>query len=949
MLGLGSSIAGLVSSFGPSITRRDEVALTFHRCLERAVNRGVEIQGLGTDVATVVLRHVTPTIAEQSLLGNIEMLAAPDRADVWKAALEKLLRGNDGIDPDQLDVPRLASETASNLVEEVRNEATIRSSPLFPAFVLSKLSEQGPAPTPDAVPGAPVTNFAELALGAEPVARPEQDLVEQSLSERAMVVLFGGPGLGKSMIARMTVERRLRSDDVGLVWWITASTPGRLVESCESLLTRLGMRPGDNPCGQVRELLAARDDWFLIIDDAPDLDTVGKVVPNGLSPGKVLVTTRSAASFAPRTLVRLDTADSSTLRAIARANLQGEVSDDDLDDLITSCGSNPLALVAACRFAVAIGRSVRTLPDLLSSDPARVLDTPVDASYPDTFVGVVRKAQTAATEQHAFSWGLMTALAIAGGDAVPRDIVEAAFLIDSDQSEVDDALRVLNALGLIDFGHTTVRCHALVAALVVELGDEALRERSASGLLAAVRAVAVLSDDSQTVLSLGSILDAAEKYVPTTDRSRTLARLQLAERLGALGLVQTAARHISIAESSAAEAAPVDRALLVIARARLHLATGEPSQARELVREIAADTNLPASIVAAACTTLAWAEQGVGDRAAAASVATFAAELAPDDPDVQSLAEHFAIQDVPPNEKVRRYLALDAQARARGRRPGGPGGLYLGMASRACIEARRLNEAISYAEQALRIDQDIDGAQSQNVARDLNDLGMAFLAAGRFDDAEAALREAITQYEKEAREHPMSAIPMLHLGRILVERGHRSVSSREELLAEARTVLRTAIEIQRKKGPGAAEMASMLYALGDTELARDLAAAAEAYEEARRIDEAVYGPLHREVGLDVVRLMQVYIALGRSEQALTLLRTLRPRIPDWELEDPELAFGLLSWQMLALLEQPQLGPLQTAELRGIAHRVRGLLHVDTNSAHAQVVRKALDQADRLHR
>lgn len=950
MLGITSGIASVVTAVGPSIARRDEMALAFHRCLERAIRGAANAQVLSADVSTVLLTHLTPTIAAQALFADIERIAASDRAEVWGDELERIFGEDTSIESAQVNVRQLALETASQLVHEIRNEAISRNSPLLPAFMLSKLSEQGPSRAPNAGSGASVTNFADLAWGAEPVMRPEQSAVEERLAEGAVAILAGGPGMGKSTIARMAIQQRLGSDDVALIWWMTASTPEKLVESCESLLAALDIKPSADPCRQVREVLFERSDWFLIIDDAPDADAVGRVIPVGVSPGHVLVTTRSAVTFDARSLVRMESADAHTLRAIARANLQAEVSDDDLDGLITVCGGNPLVLVTACRYATATGRSVLALPGLLASAPARVLDTPVGAAYPDTFVDVMRKAQTQATAQNALAWHLMLALAIAGGDAVPRAVIEAALLVEADSVELDDGLSVLNSLGLIEFGESTVRCHGLVAVLVVELAEDPLRQRSAAGILAAVQAVAVLADDSRTIIGLGTVLDSAQEHVSPNDPSRILSRLQLVERLGALGLVQTAARHLSVAESHSAKLPREEQVQIVLARARLHLAMGEPREARDVLHDILREAGLSPSLRAAACTTLAWAEQGIGDHSAAVTAAATAAQLAPGDHHLQALAEHFAMTNLPPNEKVRRYLALDEEARRQGYRPGGPGGLYLGLASRACIEARRLEEAVTYAESALRLDQEIDGARSQNVARDLNDLGMALLADRRFDSAEEVLREAISIYETEFPGHPMSAVPMLHLGRILVEHGHRSTREKEEILSEARSVLQAAIGIQEKKAPMAAEMAALLYALGDTELVRDLAAASRAYEDARVIDTAVYGPTHREVGLDVSRLMQVHVALRQPARALSLLSGLKPSIQDWELSDPELAFALLSWQLVASLEQPHLSALQRAELGSVAHRVRGLLHVsDERSEHRALIMRALEHLDRLDR
>ncbi|MDL4813642.1 FxSxx-COOH system tetratricopeptide repeat protein [Actinomadura opuntiae] len=174
-----------------------------------------------------------------------------------------------------------------------------------------------PAPAPEGRGPAPafplggrrgqITNFA--APVRVPFRGRERELGE--LRDRLLAqaadgcepqVLGGPPGIGKTGMALEYL--RMFGGDYGIVWWISARTTDLVRLGLSELADTLaGEEPppgggrfqpvGDRVAAVVRHLRAKRGGWLLVYDDAPDLDALGDLVPDG-GPGHVIVTCRSA-------------------------------------------------------------------------------------------------------------------------------------------------------------------------------------------------------------------------------------------------------------------------------------------------------------------------------------------------------------------------------------------------------------------------------------------------------------------------------------------------------------------------------------------------------------------------------------------------------------------------------------------------------------------------------
>ncbi|NJI59498.1 tetratricopeptide repeat protein [Microbacterium oxydans] len=926
-----ANVAGIAGAAAP-LVRRGALEREFHACFARALRQAFVEQDRDDRgvTASMVADALRPKQAYRLLAQHDPQLAAPDRVDRWSLTFRQELPALDVIDERTVDIPRLAQETARLLAQEIDRAARQPDSALAlplllarsaPADTVSGAREEN-ASTFARSPSGAVSNIATLPLSEQPVARPEQDVVEETLSAHRLAVIAGGQGAGKSVLAEMTARSWSAHEDLELVWWVSAKTPQLLLDACESLLQEFGEQPmGDLPA-QVRSLLARRDGWLVVVDDAPGFDTVRELLPAEHESGTVLVTTRSAASFPKHAVVQVDGANDATLRGIARRRLPDDVSEGEVDEVLGACAGNPLIVSTACGYVAETGTSVASLVALMRSSPSRVL-----AGRPESagFVGVLAAVRDDA--RGGLAWQLLVAVAVSGGSGVPRRLFETAFAEETDaQLRIDEAFRELIGIGVVSIRGALVQSHALTASVVLDLTERPLRAGSAVLLIEAV--LGLIDVPGRRLLpGLAAVIDAVDPLLETQRASRVVARILLAERLAEQGSVSGAYRQIQAARAVPfVHESPDAQVVILQSEARVHLLAGESGQAKQAAERVVADAAAPDDLRAAAHVTIAWAEEALGDPAAARRSIAETLRLMPDDEGVQSLHDQFFLTDVPAAERVAGYLELAERADEELR------GNFLTMASRSSIEAGHPREAVEYAQRAVKLDRGVGGERSLHVARDLNDLGMALIAAGQLEQASTALEESIGIYREDHESHSHTALPLLHLGRLLTLRAQDAEPPDAGLLTQARRTLSEAIDLQRRAAPDSDDHASMLYALGDVMLlSGDASGALDSYRESARIDRAVHGEAHREVGFDVARMMQAQLQLGDADGALSSFGTVKTQVPEWERVDPNLAVRLLCMQAGALLALPPQRVLQKAELATVVSRIQVLLRVPSVS------------------
>ena len=940
-----ANVAGIAGAAAP-LVRRGALEREFHACFARAVRHAFIEQDRDDRGATasLVADSLKPKRAYLLLGQQDEQLAAPDRVERWSRLLREELPLLGVIDEQAVDIARLAQETARSLAREIDRAARQPESVLALPLLLARsasadtgvgVPEETASTFVRASSGA-LSNIATLPLSEQPVARPEQDSVEALLAEHRLAVISGGPGAGKSVLAEMTARSRSAGEDLELVWWVSAKTPQLLLDACEALLRELGEQPTDDLPAQIRSLLARRRGWFVVVDDAPGFDTLRELLPTAHAGGTVLVTTRSAASFPKHAVVQMDAADDTTLRGIARRRLPDEVSEGEIDDLLGACAGNPLIVSTASGYVSETGTSVASLVALMRSSPSRVLGGRPESAG---FVGVLAAVRDGA--RGGLAWRLLVAVAVSGGNGVPRRLFETAFAEEADaQLRIDDAFRELIGIGVVSVRGALVQSHALTASVVLDLAEQPLRAASADLLMASIRDLVDVPGRSLPP-GIAAVVDAVDPQLEAQRASRVVVRILLAERLAEQGSVAGARRQIEAARAVPFVGQSPDAQIVILqSEARVHLLAGESLEAKHAAERVVAEAAAPDDLRAAAHVTIAWAADALGDPAAARRSIAEALRMMPDDEGVQALHEHFFLLDVPAVERVTGFLELAERSSDEMR------GHFLTMASRSSIEAGLSAEAVEYARRAVQIDREVGGERSLHVARDLNDLGMALIADGQLEEAAAALRESVEIYREDQESHSHTALPLLHLGRVLSLRAQETQPPDAGLLGQARRTLEEAIALQRAAAPESDDHASMLYASGDVFLlSGDAHRALDSYREAVRIDRAVHGETHREVGVDIARVMQAQLMLGDADGALGSLLTVKAQLPEWERGDPDLAMRLLCMQAGALLALPPERVLQKAELGGVISRIQVLRRAPgLTEEHRSMAREVLSSA-----
>lgn len=889
-----------------------ELEAALRDCVAAAVGRALKSQRA---VAEELPTAIVAAIPQGDVTRRLGLLRQDDRTRLAvQETLRQILEETDLVDRSLVDLDRLVVDFGTAFGAEVQRAAALPRSALFAPYVVSQLagSPQAVRSVPDEVPLAGISNLWDLPLMPDPVLRAEVADVERELEDHPFVIVSGGAGAGKSTIARILASDRAREGSTA-VWWINASTEGSLRASCDALLGDIGLPPADDSPGQVRRMLGKQEDWFLVLDDISSEEMITSVVPGNASRGSVIATTRDGALTSLGGHVRLGAASVETMTAIARILLPQQTPDGEIAELVSACSGHPLAIATTCRYMATTGTPVSELSALLRTRPGAVLAASVGTHYGASFDEVIDRAIAEIDDVHALS--LMTLVAVAGGLPLPRDFLGEII----PGPELREGITRLNALGLVEFSSSSVRCHALVAALAAVSLREALGP-VAERLLLVIESK-LDSADSSDLQQIASITGVVGRYVARPDRVITL-HLRLAQEFSQYGLSRTATEQVSLVRGILPEdAGDEDIAFVSLIESRVHLGAGDPVRAAEAAkRGITAAALAGVDDLRAAClVVLVWSHDHLGDRVSALLRAREAEQYAPDKPDVRAMREHFEIPDLPAEQQVTAYLTLARDPNL------GPEGraLYYCMATRV---ATRLGqpEAISYARAALELDRESGATRTQAVARDLNDLGMALLDAGELEEAERRLHESIEIYVQELPDHPSAVLPRTHLGRLLVQRAWATGEVNPELLREARDILVPAIDVQERIAPRAPEFAAVLVALADALPPEEHAQAIDLLERALQIDRELYGDGDYETGVDALKLMERHLLRDDIGGALRAFDIVKRGTVEWERTHPLVAAQLIAFRVLALGRTENLSEFMRAELRNDVSRLRAL-------------------------
>lgn len=179
-------------------------------------------------------------------------------------------------------------------------------------------------------------------------------------------------------------------------------------------------------------------------------------------------------------------------------------------------------------------------------------------------------------------------------------------------------------------------------------------------------------------------------------------------------------------------------------------------------------------------------------------------------------------------------------------------------------------EAVNYYRQSLELKQSVLGDDAWLVAESKQNVAQALQQLERFDESEAAFREALTVYRRELGDDPDVAMVIGNLGNLLADTGRAE---------EAEAALREALEIDlRHYRPDhrviAQDRDNLAWAL---RLQADFEAAETEYLEALEIRRKIYGESHPDTIEVMGNLADLYSDSGRYEQAVASLRFVMER------------------------------------------------------------------------
>ena len=180
----------------------------------------------------------------------------------------------------------------------------------------------------------------------------------------------------------------------------------------------------------------------------------------------------------------------------------------------------------------------------------------------------------------------------------------------------------------------------------------------------------------------------------------------------------------------------------------------------------------------------------------------------------------------------------------------------------ACVALGEPKKALEYYEQALSIDKEVYGERHPNVARDLNNIGVACVALGEPKKALEYYEQALSiDKEVYGERHPNVVATLNNIGMAWYALGKP-----KKALGYYEQALSIAKEVYGERHPNVAgdlnNIGSAWKTLGEQKKALGY------YEQALSIDKEVYGERHPNVARDLNNIGMAWYALGKPKKAL---------------------------------------------------------------------------------
>lgn len=310
--------------------------------------------------------------------------------------------------------------------------------------------------------------------------------VEQCLAAHGAAVLYGLPGVGKTVLAAEIAHRH-----PGIVCWIPAEGSGGL-----AALTELASRLGVSPLLGTPELLQAlwrqldeRPDWLLVFDNAGRADTIAAWVPP-VRNGQILVTSRNPAWGRLGPAIKINPLeDEAAIEFIRHRAPRGA---GDPKPLALAMGGISLALEQACRYIDETGMSIDRYLRIYRRRRRELLAKGAPDTHPHPVTTTWEMLVDDITERSPLAESILEVCSFLWGDDIPLSLFEKAFDDQVGDLELEDAVGELVQYSIVDRDTTTLRLHPFVQELIrAQLTPERQQEcvsRGASLLKAGIPA-----------------------------------------------------------------------------------------------------------------------------------------------------------------------------------------------------------------------------------------------------------------------------------------------------------------------------------------------------------------------------------------------------------------------------------------------------------------------------
>lgn len=308
-----------------------------------------------------------------------------------------------------------------------------------------------------------------------------------AVSDSRTCVLFGLGGVGKSRVALEFGYRHLAEYDI--VWRVRAHDDATARADLAELATALGLPDrGESRAERLeglRGLLAGRDRWLLIFDDAVDARDLLPLLPAGSS-GHILVTSRRGTGWAS---LGKPLEVGPFREAEAVSYLQDHLGEDNEEDLRAICamlGNLPLAVEQAAGYMETTGIDPsRYMARLGERDPEPFRQPrPLDYEHTVSTTWQLAMEEIGKNED---ADRLLSMLAYLGPDLIPRGLFDgsdAGSPVSPPFSPValDGLLQELRRFSLITVAGGRISIHPLVQRVVRESHSPEVRVEKAKAV-----------------------------------------------------------------------------------------------------------------------------------------------------------------------------------------------------------------------------------------------------------------------------------------------------------------------------------------------------------------------------------------------------------------------------------------------------------------------------------